>query len=88
LFGIQRPQQRAASALPHRFCFAEKLPFLAIFGDFWQFLKQKICSRQEAFIGKQLFGLFAQKKKLQLEPILTKYGLISLSGHLEDAYMS
>jgi hypothetical protein len=42
LFVIQRPQQRAASALPHRFCFAEKLPILAIFGDFWQYLEQKM----------------------------------------------
>jgi hypothetical protein len=33
-------------------------------------------------------GLFPPKKKLQLEPILTNYGLISSSGHLEDAYMS
>jgi hypothetical protein len=38
LVWIQRPQQRAASASPHRFCFAEKLPILAIFGDFWQYL--------------------------------------------------
>jgi hypothetical protein len=29
-----------------------------------------------------------KKKKLQLEPILTKYGSISLSGHLQDSYMS
>jgi hypothetical protein len=33
-------------------------------------------------------GLFPKKKKLQLEPILTNYGLISSSGHLEDANMS
>jgi hypothetical protein len=29
-----------------------------------------------------------QKKKLQLEPILTKYGSISLSGHLEELKLS
>jgi hypothetical protein len=27
-------------------------------------------------------------KKLQLEPIMTNYGLISSSGHLKYAYMS
>jgi hypothetical protein len=66
LFWIQRPQQRAASALPHRFCFAEKLPILAIFGDFWQFLvifKQKICSHREAFIGRVAVWPFRPKKE-------------------------
>jgi hypothetical protein len=36
----------------------------------------------------RLWLLPPKRKKLQLEPILTNYGLISSSGHLEDAYMS
>jgi hypothetical protein len=36
----------------------------------------------------RLWPLPQKRKKLQLEPILTNYGLISSSGHLEDAYMS
>jgi hypothetical protein len=35
-----------------------------------------------------LWPLPKKRKKLQLEPILTNYGLISSSGHLKDAYMS
>jgi hypothetical protein len=34
----------------------------------------------EAFLPQKI------KKKLQLEPILTKYASISSSGHLEDVY--
>jgi hypothetical protein len=45
LVWIQLPQQRAASALPHRFCFAEKLQILAIFGDFWQYFALSVLAR-------------------------------------------
>jgi hypothetical protein len=80
---------RAASCqrteLLHRFCFAEKLTifwwFLAIFGVFLN--KKSAASRP--FLPRICVAFSPNKKKLQLEPILTKYGSISLSGHLKDA---
>jgi hypothetical protein len=59
---IQRPQQRAASALPHRFCFAEKLPILAIFGDSWQYLVIFGTKNRLPRFGL-LGGLFPQKER-------------------------
>jgi hypothetical protein len=52
---------------------------LAIFGDFWN-------KKLTASFWPLGWPLPPKRKKLQLEPILTKYGSISLSGHLEDAY--
>jgi hypothetical protein len=54
---------------------------MSIFGDFWN-------KKLTASFWPRLWPLPPKRKKLQLEPILTNYGLISSSGHLEDAYMS
>jgi hypothetical protein len=41
-----------------------------------------------AFIQVAVKPFCPNDKKLELEPILTKYTSISSSGHLEDAYAS
>jgi hypothetical protein len=72
LVWIQRPQQRAALALLHRFCFAEKLDnfgniwsFLAIFGHFLNKKSGRPLSKKSKKIQKiQKFTKIYQKKQI------------------------
>jgi hypothetical protein len=84
LFKLQRPHNTQHQRC-NWFLFDLKLlqfcHLMSIFGDFWN-------KKLTASFWPRLWPLSPKRKKLQLEPILTNYGLISSSGHLEDAYMS